>query len=95
MSDLIDRQDAIDAVKGRFSMPVDNLIAEVIGQLPSAQPERKTGRWIKENIVLTSDPPQYRWHCSECGRVVHGFTTGVLTDYCPNCGTKMRKGEQE
>ena len=40
---LISRQAAIDAVKGRFSMPVDNLIVEVIGALPSAQPERK---WI-------------------------------------------------
>lgn len=38
MSDLIRRQDAIDAVRGRFSMPVDNLIVEVIGNLPSAQP---------------------------------------------------------
>ena len=36
--DLISRQAAIDAVKGRFSMPVDNLIVEVIGELPSAQP---------------------------------------------------------
>ena len=38
MDDLISRQAAIDAVKGRFSMPVDNLIVEVIGELPSAQP---------------------------------------------------------
>lgn len=38
MDDLISRQSAIDAVKGRFSMPVDNLIVEVIGALPSAQP---------------------------------------------------------
>ena len=41
--DLISRQAAIDAVKGRFSMPVDNLIVEVIGALPSAEPEQ---RWI-------------------------------------------------
>ena len=37
--DLISRQAAIDAVRGRFSMPVDNLIVEVISNLPSAQPE--------------------------------------------------------
>lgn len=41
--DLIRRQDAIDAVKGRFSMPVDSLIVEVIGALPSAQPKPQ---WI-------------------------------------------------
>lgn len=39
-SDLIYRQAAIDAVRGRFSMPVDNLIVEVIGNLPSVQPEQ-------------------------------------------------------
>ena len=37
--DTISRQAAIDAVKGRFSMPVDNLIVEVIGALPSAEVE--------------------------------------------------------
>lgn len=39
MSDLIDRQQVIDAVKGRFSMPVDNLIVEVVEAVPSTEPE--------------------------------------------------------
>lgn len=54
-------------------------------------PARKKGKWIRENIVLTSNPPQYQWHCSECGRMVHWFTAEVLTDFCPNCGADMRK----
>lgn len=55
--------------------------------------EPKKGKWIRENIVLTSNPPQYKWHCSECGKMVHWFTAEVLTDFCPNCGADMR-GEQ-
>lgn len=53
MNDLINRQTAIDAVKGRFSMPVDNLIVEVLTALPSAQPEQ---RWIP---VDKDEPDKY------------------------------------
>lgn len=51
----------------------------------------KMGHWVKEDIVLTSYPPQYQWHCSECGKTVHGFSDEVLKDRCPNCGIKMEK----
>lgn len=61
---------------------------QTIFKLSNALAERR-GKWIKENIVLTSNPPQYQWHCSECGRIVHWFTKEVLTNYCPNCGAKM------
>ena len=51
--------------------------------LPSAQPERKTGRWeeyLKEGL---------RWKCSECGsRFDFPF------DFCPHCGADMR-GDQD
>lgn len=59
--------------------------------LKERRQERKRGKWIRENIVLTSNPPQYQWHCSECGRMVHWFTAEVLTDFCPSCGADMRK----
>lgn len=51
------------------------------------------GKWIKENIVLTSLPPQYRWHCSECGSIIVGHDESVLTPYCSNCGAKMEVEE--
>ena len=44
-----------------------------IKALPSAQPERKTGRWIDDN-------------CSECGQYVFH---GDARNFCPNCGAKM------
>ena len=46
-------------------------------------------KWIKENIVLTSLPPQSRWHCSGCGSIKDGYDESVLTPYCSNCGAKM------
>lgn len=98
MSDMINRQDAIDALIKMLSdcfyadEEVLDAVKTTLNELPPAQPEpqeRKTGRWIKENIVLTSCPPQYQWHCSECGKKVHGFTADVLTDFCSNCECKM------
>ncbi len=51
------------------------------------------GKWIKENIVLTSLPPQYRWHCSECGSFKEGYDESILTPYCSNCGARMDEQE--
>ena len=70
--------------------PTHEELYALIDRQPTIEPERKKGKWIRENIVLTSNPPQYKWHCSECGRMVHWFTAEVLTDYCPNCGADMR-----
>lgn len=102
MTDLIDRQAAIDALlNGKIdedeslvecpaecNAMIDGAI-EDIKALPSAQPERKRGKWVKENIVLTSNPPQYMWHCSVCGKLMHWFNDSVLTSFCPNCGAEM------
>lgn len=56
--------------------------AEVeIKKLPSAQPERKKGRWIDmgDHVV-----------CSCCGATHYGADK----NYCPNCGEDMR-GEKD
>ena len=58
-----------------------------------AEPTRH-GKWIKENIVLTSLPPKGRWHCSGCGSIKVGYDESVLTPYCPNCGAKMDAEEE-
>ncbi len=62
-----------------------SLIEHYLEQLPSAEPERKTGEWI--------DIPAYEnIRCSNC-RYVYG---GDLypRDFCPHCGADMR-GEHE
>lgn len=95
MDDLISRRAAIDAMCNACSDWCDEGVCKkvsAIGNLSSAQ---RKGKWIRENIVLISTPPQYQWHCSGCGRLVRGFSTEILTDFCPNCGARMEKGEED
>ena len=72
--------------------------SEVItGELPSAQPERKTGRWIYgEHDVAMCDG----YHCSECGFFVPWDYKRKFIDFikdynfCPSCGS-YNGGENE
>ena len=94
MSDLISRQAAIDALETVKSCLVeeehqflDCLISDM-KKLPSAEPERKKGKWIK------ADSQQYfRKHyplftCSACG---YRKDSQKKWNYCPNCGARMDK----
>lgn len=99
MGDLINRQDAIDALDNNCDVICQYSIKErsvmcgacplgtafdVIDELPSAQ-ERKTGKWLKYDGVF-----DYDVKCSEC-ECSHYYET----DYCPNCGADMRGGDAE
>lgn len=100
--DLIDRQAAIEAMKDMYKAAekwgkeasddiikarAESCMASLIEmklrieKLPSAQPERKTGQWIKIHWKA--------YRCSECNRA-----SEYSTDYCPNCGARM-KGEAD
>lgn len=70
---------------------INKAITTRIKSLPSAQPERKRGKWhsrIYSKIEM--------FVCSECQ---HEYSYDAETgeqfyNYCPNCGADMR-GEQE
>ena len=53
----------------------------ILVNLPSAQPERKKGKWIVTSLFIK---------CSECGEA---FML-MPQNYCPNCGADMR-GEED
>ena len=103
MNDIISRQAAIDALKTCQTYVFDkrdpdNKIslesAEYeIEQLPSAQPERKTGRWIR--ITQGAMPEQYI--CPFCHRIIESYGVEELLSirypYC-HCGADMR-GEHD
>ena len=58
---------------------------QFIHLLPSVTPQPKIGKWIDVDSLDGA-----LWHeCSECGE-----TEFYATDYCPNCGCRM-KGEDE
>ena len=91
MSDLISRQAAIDALHMHlmYRMGTDSnkkRLDDWINGVPSAQPEWKTGKWIKNYSVI---------RCSECKRSSWSLSFEDLVrsfNYCPNCGAKMAKG---
>lgn len=96
MSDLISRQDAIKELEsgkdkkakgeigGFYNQIIENGI-EKLRELPSAQPERKTERWIYDGDCYV---------CSECRSAYGWWADSQVSNYCPNCGTDMR-GEQD
>ena len=114
MSDLIKRQDAIDTLKEYEVVESDNFTKtdmitmmtvgtianciEAIVDLPSAETERKKGKWIEVYGYATpgGDPV---WKCSECGKGMHVYgieAPSYNRDYadgqwvaCPNCGAIM------
>lgn len=66
---------------------------ETIKELPSAQPERKKGRWI----VIVKGCKLTSYKCSECGRYIADDTGyDVKKDYpfC-HCGADMREDADE
>ena len=112
MSDCVERQAAIDAIKNAdvcvvynaFDIDIDEEIELTIRAtkrsviasvetLPSAQPERKKGKWIDDGTELG-------FCCADCGITWDEYLEGDLIDvrmrripnFCPNCGSYM-KGE--
>ena len=96
MSDLIDRQEAIDILDqyaATLNPDRDNTelgrvdrIRRFIEQLSSAQSERKRGKWIN-----AYDRGVAFKRCSECGIYVEDtfFANDYEVNFCPNCGKYM------
>ena len=100
MSDLISRQKAIETLKECEVVESDNFTRtdpvtmmtvatiadciEAIVELPSEEPERKTGKWIDGMPYVNS-----HWKvCSECHVSAPDSCGGF--NFCPNCGAEMR-----
>lgn len=106
LADCVSRQAAIDSIGKCTDIYVNNLPTMIdkaeaykaLNELPSAEPERKTGKWIIQDNPGTG---WFRVMCSECGEDVTseipviGFFPNckALWDYCPYCGS-YNGGEQ-
>ena len=101
MSDLISRQDAIDAITQRADK-IDAIMqrADKIDSVYSAFwegliiardivktiPSADRERTAKvTSLVLTSNPPQHVLICENCG----GSIDKTYWKYCPNCGARL------
>ncbi len=99
----ISRQAAIDALwkikDERDSVYYTSAIhssIDAIEQLPSAEPERKTGQWILHENQRQEDVDNgnYLYICSECGKSdLHAKTQKV--PFCWWCGADMMEVEHE
>lgn len=85
--DLISRQAAISFIENvpyiKSHQNMGDLIKEWLEQIPTVQPEQKTGHWITDGV-------DYR--CSACGFEIddeYYLGEGIA---CPNCGTFMPDG---
>lgn len=100
--DLISRAEAIDALGERpmvwagsdYELGARNQYdADVLAleTVPSAQPERKKGKWVKEYWN-----GEHTRKCSACNitQTVTTYRGKVNFSYCPYCGADMR-GEQD
>ena len=93
MSDLIDRKTVFDVIDKCILEKLEGDTVEIkeslklitkIYRIPSAQPQRKKGRWFKPFNMGT-----YKYQCSECEKL-----SRAMYDFCPNCGADMR-GESD
>jgi hypothetical protein len=84
MDDLISRQAAIEAIGEVHPLDYNRQATlERIKALPSAQPERKRGRWEYVDYGGFGN-----WHCTACRKIC--ICNGDF-DYCPNCGAEMKE----
>ena len=101
MKDPIERQDAIDILDA-YQFMVENGEENPYAwarlrmcELPSAQPERKTGKWIERN-PQNSDTCRLI-ECDQCGfSHIVGFNVPYEhwienRNFCERCGADMRE----
>lgn len=93
--DLISRQAAISAVYessvGRQMLWGHRDLIRTLKNLPSAQPERKVGKWNWD----FANNGWADWTCSICGwKKNTDIHVNLGYNYCPNCGARM-KGEED
>lgn len=101
MEELIKKQDAIDALDKRFdSIPMEQtteilLLRKDLRELPSAEPQRIRGRWIRngswsEGAGMGESYGHY-WKCDQCGYIERGDWEECGCNYCSNCGSYNRE----
>ena len=61
-------------------------VMNALARMPSAEPEPKTGKWIK---TYRNGFGNLIGHCNKCGR------SASVDNYCPNCGAKMEVEYEE
>ena len=91
--DTISRQAAIDAAKDWYEGLICGSfrgLEKRLKSLPSAQPQRKMGKWIDEGFYADGHGA-HAFRCSECGGHIIEYDTDP---FCKWCGADMRGAER-
>ena len=89
MSDLIRREEAIDAM---IMLGIKKAVP-ILVTLPSVEPDRKTGEWIEYPDCLRYEGAYAddQIVCSACHHVFSIMDNCTEEfDFCPHCGADMR-----
>lgn len=92
MSDLIRREDVLEALLGWGTDPTDGEIEYTVNSIPTVEP--KVGKW-KIEIEGNGWNEWYVFTCPSCGARIKdnmGYHEWKF-NYCPNCGIKMERSE--
>ena len=68
-----------ERIKYRWGLGLLESCISDMKELPSAESERKKGKWI--------DSKDVSWMCSECGKWLDVLQGDVKMNFCPNCGS--------
>lgn len=94
--DAISREDAVNALIAHFIPQTytgeqveqaSKLARKIMDNAPSVIPQPKEGEWIYIDEPIIGNP-YGRYRCSECE-----LEEPHKTNYCPNCGAKMKGAE--
>ena len=95
MSNLIKQEDVVSRISDLLMielqgkrLPTWNEVYNAINDIPSVEPERQKGKWIKVGHWGRS------YKCNQCGNYLDfdGVNTGRGdANFCPNCGTEMTR----
>lgn len=92
-------RDWVDAIEEIKKLPPkDRSVQDFVDKCRECG-KQKTGHW--EWVQYDYNPKLGNWHCSECRSIVvesvyKNEKAGILLyKYCPNCGTKMQKSEEQ
>ena len=97
MSDLIDRKTVFDVIDKCILEKLEGDTVEIkeslklitkIYRIPSAQPQRKTGKWVS-NGVEAFGVVEY-WVCDQCYA-----QSKYRSNFCPSCGAEMDGGNDD
>ena len=93
--DLISRQAAIECLKTKiaeifFKETAEKNVEKWLNELPTVQPEQRTGKWEKRTVPDSNPFFVTRYYCTAC----EDWNTYGESKFCPNCGAKMAKSKQ-